>query len=70
MSEIWGPALDAEHAYRLERARAVAGPWRRRNARKAAARRAARAAATLAVAPAPVVRGWRLSGSGAWPAAL
>lgn len=74
MIETHGPALEAEAAYRRERAtKAFAGR------RAAYEQRAARARATQAPqtpSPTPrhhgatsVLRGWRLRGSGAWHAA-
>lgn len=73
MNTIWGPALDAEIAYRTERMRHAARADRRapRDDRPA----------TAAAAPSPAVRGlraarataarrgWHLPGSGAWHAA-
>lgn len=69
MIEIQGPALEAEVAYRRERAGCSFA------ARRAAyERRAARARAAENPTPTPVrshrstsaLRGWRLRGSGAW----
>lgn len=75
--EIWGPALDAEVAYRTERLTAAARPGsqgrgaRRPRGRRAAAAAAARtsAARVKAVQARASERGWPLQGSGAWPAA-
>ena len=83
MSITWGPALDAEVAYRVEQIRAAAAPRARRPGRhpgRGTVRPAARAAAPV---DAPAARSadngsapadsserpWALSGSGAWPAA-
>jgi hypothetical protein len=78
--EIWGPALDAEVAYRTERLSAAARPGLPgRKPRRPRGRRrstATQAAATRVPAALPTgrparasERGWPLQGSGAWPAA-
>ncbi len=84
MDAIWGPALDAEVAYRQERAREASRP-RVRRADRTTDRTADRQAEQVADPPAgPVAapraprphrdewegrRGWVLRGSGAWPEA-
>ena len=69
MNGMWGPALDAEVAYRAEQLHAAARPARgqRRGAGRTEARGAqSRARAVARVRPG---RGWHLPGSGAWHAA-
>lgn len=78
--EIWGPALDAEVAYRTERLSAAARPGLpgRKPRRPRGRRRTATTPASAARVPAAPAtgrparaseRGWPLQGSGAWPAA-
>lgn len=78
--EIWGPALDAEVAYRTESLRSAARPGlpARRPRRPRGRRRGAAAQASAARVPAVLPtgrparaseRGWPLQGSGVWPAA-
>jgi hypothetical protein len=64
MTEIWGPALDAQVAFHREELVRAAGR-RPRRARRARADRAQRSA----TASGGAVRGWLLRGSGAWHAA-
>ncbi|WP_203758014.1 hypothetical protein [Cellulomonas chitinilytica] len=61
MTEIWGPALDAQVAFHREELARAAGrrPKRARRPRADHPRRASRGA----------TRGWLLRGSGAWHAA-
>ncbi|MBB2924693.1 hypothetical protein [Cellulomonas cellasea] len=69
MNAMWGPALDAEVAYRAERLRAAsrsAGAERRGLA--GADERGTRTRARTAAGVRPG-RGWHLPGSGAWHAA-
>ncbi|MDQ0424803.1 hypothetical protein [Cellulomonas iranensis] len=66
--ELWGPALDAEVAYRRERL--VADARRTADARRArAGQGAADAPAARRVGGRPPGRRWSLRGSGAWYAA-
>lgn len=62
MNTLWGPALEAETAYRREQLR-VSGPRRRSSWRVQR-----RARATVA-RERRTARGWAMPGSEAWPAA-
>lgn len=69
MNGMWGPALDAEVAYRAEQLHAASrtGRARGRVAERAGGRDPRRQVRTAAqVRPG---RGWHLPGSGAWHAA-
>lgn len=72
MSMTWGPALDAELAYRHERVvtllRGVGLPRTQdeTNPERAFARRSARAGHSARTTRGAAARGWLLRGSGAW----
>ena len=69
MIETQGPALEAEAAYRRERAGCSFAARRAAYERRAARARAAENQAPAAVrthGTTSVLRGWRLRGSGAW----
>jgi hypothetical protein len=69
MIETQGPALEAEAAYRRERAGCSFAARRAAYERRAAHARATQDPAPVAARPhamTSVLRGWRLPGSGAW----
>lgn len=71
MNGIWGPALDAEVAYRAEQLHAASRPGRAQGrgtggAGRADGRSGVRVRGVARVRP---DRGWHLPGSGAWHAA-
>jgi hypothetical protein len=70
MNTLWGPALDAEVAYRAERLSAASRAARRTSGGGARDDDRARRSARSAAAPrGRSAGGWHLPGSGAWHAA-